>query len=98
MSKSLSLFSRVENYLKNNKFSVAIIFLTIALSWIAKFTNSIKTIRTTLFCKGCLLGEKNITPFTQPFDISKNSFNVLLFPFQPLEKCQYKKTNIENTI
>lgn len=32
------------------------------------------------------------------FNTSKESYNVLLFPFEPLEKCTYKKTNIENAI
>ena|GEM_PF-5957390 len=34
----------------------------------------------------------------EPFDTTKGSYNVLLLPFQPLQKCQYKKTDIENTI
>jgi len=32
-----------------------------------------------------------------PFDTSASSYNVLLFPFQPLENCQYK-SDIERTI
>ena len=32
------------------------------------------------------------------FDTSKGSYNILFFPFQPLEKCQFKKTDIESTI
>lgn len=33
-----------------------------------------------------------------PFDTTKDSYNVLLLPFQPLEMCRFKKTNIESTI
>lgn len=40
----------------------------------------------------------NNSPSITPFDTSKGSYNVLLFPFQPLQKCQYKKTDIENAI
>ena len=33
-----------------------------------------------------------------PFDTTKAVYNVLLFPFQPLEMCQFHKTNIELAI
>ncbi len=33
-----------------------------------------------------------------PFDTTKECYNVLLFPFQPLEMCQFKKTDIELAI
>ena len=34
-----------------------------------------------------------------PFDTTiKDSYNILLFPFEPLEECQFKKTDIERTI
>jgi len=34
----------------------------------------------------------------EPFDTTKGSFNVLLLPFEPLEKCKYKETHIETAL
>lgn len=41
---------------------------------------------------------KIIASLIEPFNISSENFNIMIFPFQPLEKCAYKKTEIEKTI
>jgi tetratricopeptide (TPR) repeat protein len=93
-----TFYEKVQYFLKQNKAIVVVLLIAGVLGGFAKFTDSVVTIKKNLFYRGSTLANLFKLYEVIPFDNTKNSFNVLLLPFEPLEQCTFKETHIETAI
>ena len=90
--KGIEILFREKIWKKNS------IFLLILLILFSIFFNPIKNRISNKFNKLKVKQEQVKIYNCEPFIKTKDNYNILILPFEPIEQCKYKITNIEKTI
>lgn len=90
--KGIEILFREKIWKKN------LFFLLLFLLLFSVFFNPTKNYISNKFNKSKVKKEQVKIYKCEPFVKTNNNYNILILPFEPLEQCLYKKTNIEKSI